>query len=106
MPRSRWRITGWRYIAEELGAAGIAAHVAEPTDTAFARGRMRRAPVTRPARSQNPAAIKGQGADSGTPRTPLHFPVNAGKAARRAGLSRMARRARVCICRSKEQVSR
>ena len=31
--------TGWRYVAEELAAAGIVAHVAEPADTAFARGR-------------------------------------------------------------------
>ena len=35
--------TGWRYIAEELAAAGVAAHVAEPADTAFARGRKRHA---------------------------------------------------------------
>ena len=35
--------TGWRYIAEELAAAGIAAHLAEPADTAFARGRKRHA---------------------------------------------------------------
>ena len=35
--------TGWRYVAEELAAAGIAAHVAEPADTAFARGRKRHA---------------------------------------------------------------
>src|SRR5207344_1630606 len=35
--------TGWRYIAEELAAAGITAHVAEPADTAFARGCMRHA---------------------------------------------------------------
>jgi hypothetical protein len=25
---------GWRYVAEELAAAGIAAHLAEPADTA------------------------------------------------------------------------
>src|ERR1700689_3179169 len=31
--------TGWRYVAEELAAAGVTAHVAEPADTAFARGR-------------------------------------------------------------------
>jgi transposase len=30
--------TGWRYIAEELAAAGIEAHLAEPADTAAARG--------------------------------------------------------------------
>jgi transposase len=35
--------TGWRYVAEELAAAGIAAHVGEPADTAFARGRKRHA---------------------------------------------------------------
>jgi hypothetical protein len=35
--------TGWRYVAGELAAAGITAHVAEPADTAFARGRKRRA---------------------------------------------------------------
>jgi transposase len=35
--------TGWRYVAEELTAAGVAAHVAEPADTAFARGRKRHA---------------------------------------------------------------
>src|SRR6266404_4172004 len=35
--------TGWRYAAEELAAAGIAAHVAEPAGTAFARGRKRHA---------------------------------------------------------------
>ena len=35
--------TGWRYVAEELAAAGIAAHLAEPADTAAARGRKRRA---------------------------------------------------------------
>jgi len=35
--------TGWRYVVEELAAAGVAAHVAEPADTAFARGRKRHA---------------------------------------------------------------
>ena len=35
--------TGWRYVAEELAAAGIAAHLAEPADTAAARGRRRHA---------------------------------------------------------------
>ena len=34
---------GWRYVAEELAAAGIAAHLAEPADTAFLRGRKRHA---------------------------------------------------------------
>jgi transposase len=35
--------TGWRYVAEELVAAGVAAHVGEPADTAAARGRKRHA---------------------------------------------------------------
>ena len=35
--------TGWRYVAEELAAAGVAAHVGEPADTAAARGRKRHA---------------------------------------------------------------
>jgi hypothetical protein len=39
--------TGWRYVAEELAAAGVTAHVAEPADTAFARGRKRHAKTDR-----------------------------------------------------------
>jgi transposase len=35
--------TGWRYVAEELAAAGVEAHLAEPADAAFARGRKRHA---------------------------------------------------------------
>jgi transposase len=35
--------TGWRYVTEELAAAGITAHLAEPAGTAFARGRKRHA---------------------------------------------------------------
>jgi transposase len=35
--------TGWRYVAEELAAAGLAAHVGEPDDTTAARGRKRHA---------------------------------------------------------------
>ncbi len=35
--------TGWRYVAEELAAADVAVHLAEPADTAAARGRKRRA---------------------------------------------------------------
>ncbi|HEV2257955.1 MAG TPA: transposase [Streptosporangiaceae bacterium] len=34
---------GWRYVAEELAAAGIAAHLAEPAGTAARRGRKRHA---------------------------------------------------------------
>ena len=39
--------TGWRYVIEELRAAGIAARLAEPADTAAARGRKRRAKTDR-----------------------------------------------------------
>ncbi len=35
--------TGWRYVVEELVAAGVTPHLAEPADTAAARGRKRRA---------------------------------------------------------------
>jgi len=35
--------TGWRYVAEELAAAGATAHVGEPADTAALRGPKRRA---------------------------------------------------------------
>jgi transposase len=38
---------GWRYVAEELAGAGVVAHVAEPADTAFARGRTRHAKTGR-----------------------------------------------------------
>jgi transposase len=39
--------TGWRFVAEELGAAGLTAHLAEPADTATLRGRKRRAKTDR-----------------------------------------------------------
>jgi transposase len=35
--------TGWRYVTGELAAAGVTARLAEPADTAFARGRKRHA---------------------------------------------------------------
>jgi hypothetical protein len=35
--------TGWRYVVEEVAAAGFEAHVAEPADTQAARGRKKRA---------------------------------------------------------------
>jgi len=35
--------TGWRYLAEELAAAGLRAHLGEPADTAALRGRKRHA---------------------------------------------------------------
>jgi transposase len=39
--------TGWRYVIEELQRAGVTAHLAEPADTAAARGRKRRAKTDR-----------------------------------------------------------
>jgi transposase len=39
--------TGWRYVAEELAAAGVGVHLAEPADTATLRGRKRRAKTDR-----------------------------------------------------------
>ena len=35
--------TGWRYVVEEMVAAGVTAHVAEPAETAALRGRKSRA---------------------------------------------------------------
>src|SRR5215210_4864474 len=39
--------TGWRYVVEEIQAAGFEAHLAEPADTQAARGRKRRAKTDR-----------------------------------------------------------
>jgi transposase len=39
--------TGWRFVAEELSAAGVEVHLAEPADTANARGRKKRAKTDR-----------------------------------------------------------
>ena len=39
--------TGWRYVVEELEAAGFEAHLAEPADTQAARGKKRRAKTDR-----------------------------------------------------------
>jgi transposase len=39
--------TGWRYVTEELAAAGIEAHMAEPADTAVLRGKKKRAKTDR-----------------------------------------------------------
>jgi hypothetical protein len=39
--------TGWRYVTEELQRAGVEAHLAEPADTAAARGRKKRAKTGR-----------------------------------------------------------
>jgi transposase len=39
--------TGWRYVVEELQHAGVRAYLAEPADTAAARGRKKRAKTDR-----------------------------------------------------------
>src|SRR5438270_8158518 len=39
--------TGWRYVVEEIVAAGFEAHVAEPADTQAARGRKKHAKTDR-----------------------------------------------------------
>jgi transposase len=39
--------TGWRFVVEELSRAGVEAHLAEPADTASARGRKKRAKTDR-----------------------------------------------------------
>lgn len=39
--------TGWRYVVEEIAAAGLEAHVAEPADTQAARGRKKHAKTDR-----------------------------------------------------------
>lgn len=39
--------TGWRFVAEELSRAGAQVHLAEPADTATARGRKKRAKTDR-----------------------------------------------------------
>jgi transposase len=39
--------TGWRYVVEEICAAGFVAHLAEPADTMAARGRKRHAKTDR-----------------------------------------------------------
>jgi transposase len=39
--------TGWRYVVEEMGRVGVRAHLAEPAETAAARGRKKRAKTDR-----------------------------------------------------------
>ena len=54
--------TGWRYVTEELAAAGVTAHLAEPADTAFARGRKRHAKTDKPLPAPADAAVRGAAA--------------------------------------------
>lgn len=53
--------TGWRYVIEEMRRAGVAAHLAEPADTAAARGRKKRAKTDRAdARLQRDLLVQGR----------------------------------------------
>jgi hypothetical protein len=53
--------TGWRYVVEEVMAAGWEAHVAEPADTQAKRGRKKRAKTDRAdARLQRELLQKGE----------------------------------------------
>src|SRR2546421_5454933 len=52
--------TGWRFVVEELERAGIEAWLAEPADTAAARGRKRRA-KTDPADAQHLRVLLADG---------------------------------------------
>lgn len=53
--------TGWRYVAEELRAAGMVAHLAEPAETANLRGRKKRAKTDRAdARHQRDLLLAGR----------------------------------------------
>jgi transposase len=62
--------TGWRYVVEEIIAAGLEAHVAEPADTQAARGRKHRAKTDRAdARLQRELLEKGELPESWIPPT-------------------------------------
>jgi transposase len=53
--------TGWRYVAEELAAAGMVTHLAEPAETANLRGRKKRAKTDRAdARHQRELLVTGR----------------------------------------------
>jgi transposase len=53
--------TGWRYVAEELAAVGMVAHLAEPAETANLRGRKKRAKTDRAdARHQRDLLLQGR----------------------------------------------
>jgi hypothetical protein len=52
--------TGWRYVAEEAAAPGTGVHLAEPADTAFARGRKRHAKTDK-TDSRHPRQLLAEG---------------------------------------------
>jgi transposase len=62
--------TGWRYVVEEINAAGYVAHLAEPADTQAARGPKRRAKTDRSdSRLQRQLLAKGELPESWIPST-------------------------------------
>ena len=62
--------TGWRYVVEEVAAAGFEAHLAEPADTQAARGRKKRAKTDRSdARLQRELLQNGELPESWIPPT-------------------------------------
>jgi transposase len=63
--------TGWRYVVEELRAAGIEAHLADPAEVQARRGRKRRAKTDRSdARLQRELLMRGELPESWIP--PAH----------------------------------
>ena len=64
--------TGWRYVVEEIEAAGFEAHLAEPADTQAARGRKRRAKTDRSdARLLRDLLVAGELPESWIPPEPV-----------------------------------
>jgi len=60
--------TGWRYVVEEITAAGFEAHLAEPADTQAARGRKKHAKTDRSdARLQRELLVAGDLPESWIP---------------------------------------
>jgi transposase len=64
--------TGWRYVVEEITAAGFEAHLAEPADTQAARGRKRHAKTDRSdSQSLRELLASGDLPESWIPPTPV-----------------------------------
>lgn len=62
--------TGWRYVVEEITAAGYEAHLAEPAETQAARGRKKRAKTDRSdSRLQRELLARGELPESWIPPT-------------------------------------
>src|ERR1700737_5544057 len=64
--------TGWRYVVEELAAAGMVAHLGDPAETAALRGPKKGAKTDRPdARLLGPLLVEGRFPGSGVPPAPV-----------------------------------